>query len=61
MTIVRVLLPGLLALAASGCVPDRDPSTFAIPDATLAPLRLATCPAPVAAAARATRCPEDPR
>ena len=58
---VRLCMPliGALALAAGGCAPD--PTTFAIPGATLAPVRLATCPGRVGAAAAATHCPEETR
>lgn len=60
---IRPPLPliGLLALAAGACTPEPDPATFSIPSATLAPVRLATCPARVPAAAAATHCPEVPR
>jgi hypothetical protein len=58
---VRFCMPliGALALAAGGCAPD--PTTVAVPGATLAPIRMATCPGRVAAAAAATHCPEEPR
>ena len=55
----RMPLIGALALAAGGCAPD--PTTFAVPGATLAPIRMATCPGRVAAPAAATHCPEEPR
>lgn len=60
---VRFHIPliGVLALAAGGCAPDPDPSTIAVPGATLAPLRLVTCAGRTLAPATATRCPQEPR
>ncbi|RYB03249.1 hypothetical protein D3272_17650 [Lichenibacterium ramalinae] len=60
---LRLPLPflALLALATGGCSPAPAPATFGIPTATLAPIRLATCPERVPAAAAATHCPQEPR
>lgn len=57
----RLPLLGLLALATGGCAPGPDVATFGIPSATLAPIRLTTCPERAPAAATATHCPEEPR